>query len=156
MNKWIYNMWLIHFPENRKELHENFLFPKVCCVVSLHSWIQKDGCTIKGMIPTLFRNCRPSAKGFHLIDTFSANTGRKPGKNLIPHTSEFCRTWTKRKHYYDTKNFREKKISAICKSETIFNKNNCLIICDIYRKSLSLSIENKEINKPLKLVWLPV
>ena len=60
------------------------------------------------MIPTLFKNYRPSAKGFHLIDTFSANTGRKPGKNLIPYTSGFCRTWTKRKHYFDTKNFREK------------------------------------------------
>ena len=54
------------------------------------------------------------------------------------------------------KTLGKNKTSAIYKPKTIFNKNNCPIICDIYRKSLSLSIENKEINKPLKLVWLPV
>ena len=52
--------------------------------------------------------------------------------------------------------YGKNKTSALYKPKTIFNKNNCLIICDIYKKSLSLSIENKEINKPLKLVWLPV
>ena len=54
------------------------------------------------------------------------------------------------------KTLGKNKTSALYKPKTIFNKNNCPIICDIYRKSLSLSIENKEINKPLKLVWLPV
>ena len=54
------------------------------------------------------------------------------------------------------KTLGKNKTSAVYKPKTIFNKNNCLIICDIYRKLLSLSIENKEINKPLKLVWLPV
>lgn len=32
----------LHFPGTQKELHENFLFPKVCCAVSLHSGIQKE------------------------------------------------------------------------------------------------------------------
>ena len=50
------------------------------------------------------------------------------------------------------KTLGKNKTSAVYKPKTIFNKNNCPIICDIYRKSLSLSIENKEINKPLKLV----
>uniref|UniRef100_UPI0035629A4B hypothetical protein n=1 Tax=Bacteroides fragilis TaxID=817 RepID=UPI0035629A4B len=54
------------------------------------------------------------------------------------------------------KTLGKNKTSAVYKPKTIFNKNNCPIICDIYRKSLSLSIENKEINKTLKLVWLPV
>ena len=49
------------------------------------------------------------------------------------------------------KTLGKNKTSAVYKPKTIFNKNNCLIICDIYRKSLSLSIENKEINKLLKL-----
>ncbi|EDY96212.1 hypothetical protein BACPLE_00553 [Phocaeicola plebeius DSM 17135] len=44
----------------------------------------------------------------HLIDTFSACTGEKPGRYLIPYFSGFCPAWTKRKHYYDTKNFRGK------------------------------------------------
>ena len=108
------------------------------------------------MIPTPFRNYRPSAKGLHLIDTFSASTGEKPERNLIPYFSRFSRTWTKKEHCYDTNTLGKNKTSAVYKPKTIFNKNNCLIICDIYRKSLSLSIENKEINKPLKLVWLPV
>jgi hypothetical protein len=92
----------------------------------------------------------------HLIDTFSACTGEKPGRYLIPYFSGFCPAWTIREHYYDTKTLGKNKTSAVYKPKTIFNKNNCPIICDIYRKSLSLSIENKEINKPLKLVWLPV
>jgi hypothetical protein len=95
----------------------------------------------------------------YLIDTFSACTGEKPGRNLIPYFSGFCPAWTIREHYYDTKKktLGKNKTSALYKPKTIFNKNNCPIICDIYRKSLSLSIENKEINKPLKLVfWLPV
>ena len=54
------------------------------------------------------------------------------------------------------KTLGKNKTSAVYKPKTIFNKNNCPIICDIYRKLLSLSIENKEINKLLKLVWLPV
>ena len=54
------------------------------------------------------------------------------------------------------KTLGKNKTSAVYKPKTIFNKNNCPIICDIYRNLLSLSIENKEINKPLKLVWLPV
>lgn len=45
------------------------------------------------------------------------------------------------------KTLGKNKTSAVYKPKTIFNKNNCPIICDIYRKSLSLSIENKEINK---------
>ena len=97
-----YNMWLIHFPGTQKELHENFLFPKVCCVVSLYTWIQENGCIIKEKTPTLFRNYRPSAKGLHLIDTFSACTGEKPERNLIPYFSRFSRTWTKKEHCYDT------------------------------------------------------
>jgi len=44
----------------------------------------------------------------HLIDTFSACTGEKPGRYLIPYFSGFCPAWTIREHYYDTKNFREK------------------------------------------------
>lgn len=59
----------------------------------------------KGMIPTTFRNYRSSAKGYHLIDTFSASTGNKPGKNLIPHTSRFCRTWMNEKTKNDTNLF---------------------------------------------------
>ncbi|OKZ48516.1 MAG: hypothetical protein BHV80_09870 [Phocaeicola vulgatus] len=39
------------------------------------------------------------------------------------------------------KTLGKNKTSAVYKPKTIFNKNNCLIICDIYRKSLSLSIE---------------
>lgn len=57
----------------------------------------------KGMIPTPFRNYRPSAKGYHLIDTFSTNTGRKLGKKLIPQTSGFCQISTKGEQNYDTK-----------------------------------------------------
>lgn len=34
------------------------------------------------MIPTPFRNYRPLAKGFHLIDTFFASTEEKPKRNL--------------------------------------------------------------------------
>jgi hypothetical protein len=98
-----------------------------------------------------------SKKGLHLIDTFSASTGEKPERNLIPYFSRFSRTWRKKEHYYDTNTLGKIKTSAIYKPKTFFNKkNNCPIICDIYRKLLSLSIENKEINKPLKLVWLPV
>ncbi|WP_346976342.1 hypothetical protein, partial [Bacteroides xylanisolvens] len=37
------------------------------------------------------------------IDTFSASTGEKPGRNLIPYFSRLSRTWTKKEHYYDTK-----------------------------------------------------
>ncbi|KAB4110039.1 hypothetical protein GAQ36_20120 [Bacteroides uniformis] len=92
----------------------------------------------------------------HLIDTFSACTGEKPERNLIPYFSRFSRTWTKKEHCYDTNTLGKNKTSASDKPKTIFNKNNCLIICDIYGNLLSLSIENKEINKPLKLVWLPV
>ncbi|KAB4189435.1 hypothetical protein GAX98_22345 [Phocaeicola vulgatus] len=92
----------------------------------------------------------------HLIDTFSACTGEKPGRYLIPYFSGFCPAWTKKEHCYDTNTLGKNKTSAVYKPKTIFNKNNCLIICDIYRNLLSLSIENKEINKPLKLVWLPV
>ena len=54
------------------------------------------------------------------------------------------------------KTLGKNKTSAVYKPKTICNKNNCPIVCDSYRKSLALSIENKEINKPLKLVWLPV
>ena len=99
---------ILHFQSSRKSNTKNLLFPKVPCVVSLYTWIQENGCIIKETIPTPFRNYRPSAKGLHLIDTFSISTGEKPGGNLIPYTSGFCRTWTKRKHYFDTKNFREK------------------------------------------------
>ena len=108
------------------------------------------------MIPTPFRNYRSSAKGYHLIDTFSATTGEKPGKFLIPYFSRFSWTWTKKEHYYDTNTLGKNKTSAIYKAKTIFNKNNCPIICDIYRKYVSLSIENQEINEILKLVWMPV
>ena len=146
----------LHFQSSRKSNTKNLLFPKVPCVVSLYTWIQENGCIIKEKTPTPFRNYRPSAKGLHLIDTFSASIGEKPGKKLIPYFSRFYRTWTIREHYYDTKTLGKNKTSAVYKPKTIFNKNNCPIICDIYRKSLSLSIENKEINKPLKLVWLPV
>ena len=45
------------------------------------------------------------------------------------------------------KTLGKNKTSAVYKPKTIFNKNNCPIICDIYRKLLSLSIENKEISK---------
>ncbi|RGQ98053.1 hypothetical protein DWY70_22510, partial [Bacteroides fragilis] len=45
----------------------------------------------------------PSVKGLHLIDTFSACTGEKPGRYLIPYFSGFCPAWTIREHYYDTK-----------------------------------------------------
>ena len=38
-----------------------------------------------------------------LIDTFSACTGEKPGRYLIPYFSGFCPAWTIREHYYDTK-----------------------------------------------------
>ncbi|WP_233564207.1 hypothetical protein, partial [Bacteroides sp. AM16-24] len=69
---------------------------------------QENGCIIKEKTPTPFRNYRPSVKGLHLIDTFSACTGEKPGRYLIPYFSGFCPAWTKRKHYYDTKNFRGK------------------------------------------------
>ncbi|WP_207895186.1 hypothetical protein, partial [Bacteroides sp. AM37-9] len=65
--------------------------------------IQENGCIIKEKTPTPFRNYRPSAKGLHLIDTFSACTGEKPGRNLIPYFSGFYPTWTIREHYYDTK-----------------------------------------------------
>lgn len=41
------------------------------------------------------------------------------------------------------KTLGKNKTSAVYKPKTIFNKNNCPIICDIYRKLLSLSIENK-------------
>ena len=54
------------------------------------------------------------------------------------------------------KTIGKNKTSAVYKPKTILNKNNCPIISDIYRKLLSMSIENKEINKLLKLVWLPV
>ncbi|WP_230592784.1 hypothetical protein, partial [Bacteroides fragilis] len=67
-----------------------------------------NGCIIKEKTPTPFRNYRPSAKGLHLIDTFSISTGEKPRRNLIPYFSGFCPAWTIREHYYDTKNFREK------------------------------------------------
>ncbi len=39
------------------------------------------------------------------------------------------------------KTLGKNKTSAVYKPKTIFNKNNCPIICDIYRKLLSLSIE---------------
>ncbi|RHB68569.1 hypothetical protein, partial [Bacteroides uniformis] len=64
---------------------------------------QENGCIIKEKTPTPFRNCRPSAKGLYLIDTFSISTGEKPGRNLIPYFSGFCPAWTIREHYYDTK-----------------------------------------------------
>ena len=104
---YINNIWLI-YSTSRKSNTKNLLFPKVPCVVSLYIWIQKNGCIIKETIPTPFRNYRPSAKGLHLIDTFSACTGEKPGRYLIPYFSGFCPAWTIREHYYDTKNLREK------------------------------------------------
>ncbi|RHL53308.1 hypothetical protein, partial [Phocaeicola vulgatus] len=64
---------------------------------------QENGCIIKEKTPTPFRNYRPSVKGLHLIDTFSACTGEKPGRYLIPYFSGFCPAWTIREHYYDTK-----------------------------------------------------
>ena len=93
----------LHFQTSRKSNTKNLLFPKVPCVVSLYTWIQENGCIIKERTPTPFRNYRPSAKGLHLIDTFSACTGEKPGKYLIPYFSGFCPAWTIREHYYDTK-----------------------------------------------------
>ncbi len=36
-------------------------------------------------------------------DTFSACTGEKPGRYLIPYFSGFYPTWAIREHYYDTK-----------------------------------------------------
>ena len=98
----------LHFQSSRKSHTKNLLFPKVPCVVSLYTWIQENGCIIKEKTPTPFRNYRPSVKGLHLIDTFSACTGEKPGRYLIPYFSGFCPAWTIREHYYDTKNFREK------------------------------------------------
>ncbi|KXU45340.1 hypothetical protein HMPREF2533_02447, partial [Bacteroides fragilis] len=59
--------------------------------------------------------------GLHLIDTFSASIGEKPGKKLIPYFSRFYRTWTIREHYYDTKTLGKNKTSAIYKAKTIFN-----------------------------------
>ena len=134
-----------------------FLFPEVLCVVSLYTWIQENGCIIKEKTPTPFRNYRPSAKGLHLIDTFFCLHWRETGKvfdtvlfRVLPGMDD------KRTLLWYQKTLGKNKTSALYKPKTIFNKNNCPIICDIYRKSLSLSIENKEINKPLKLVWLPV
>ncbi|RHB68589.1 hypothetical protein DW169_21600 [Bacteroides intestinalis] len=54
----------------------------------------------------------------HLIDTFSACTGEKPGRYLIPYFSGFCPAWTIREHYYDTKNFREKISSTYIRIHT--------------------------------------
>ena len=93
----------LHFQSSRKSNTKNLLFPKVLCVVSLYTSIQENGCIIKEKTPTPFRNYRPSAKGLHLIDTFSACTGEKPGRYLIPYFSGFCPAWTIREHYYDTK-----------------------------------------------------
>ncbi|MFK1923120.1 hypothetical protein ACIXGC_22840, partial [Bacteroides fragilis] len=45
--------------------------------------IQENGCIIKEKTPTPFRNYRPSVKGLHLIDTFSACTGEKPGRKVF-------------------------------------------------------------------------
>ena len=74
---------------------------------------RKNGCIIKEKTPTLFRNYRPSAKGLHLIDTFSISTGEKPGRYLIPYFSGFCPAWTIREHYYDTKTLGKNKTSAV-------------------------------------------
>ncbi|KAB4263591.1 hypothetical protein GAO43_27650 [Bacteroides thetaiotaomicron] len=63
----------------------------------------------------------------HLIDTFSASTGEKPERNLIPYFSRFSRTWTKKEHYYDTNTLGKNKTSAIYKPKTIFNKIIVLI-----------------------------
>ena len=93
----------LHFQSSRKSYTKNLLFPKVPCVVSLYSCIHENGCIIKEKTPTPFRNYRPSAKGLHLIDTFSISTGEKPRRNLIPYFSGFCPAWTIREHYYDTK-----------------------------------------------------
>ncbi|KAB4121843.1 hypothetical protein GAQ33_21665 [Bacteroides uniformis] len=63
----------------------------------------------------------------HLIDTFSACTGEKPERNLIPYFSRFSRTWTKKEHCYDTNTLGKNKTSAIYKPKTIFNKIIVLI-----------------------------
>jgi hypothetical protein len=88
-------LWLSAYPVPKNEENlENLQLPKkveVNCisltVVKIMQWF----------------NIYSDRKIIDRTDTFSTNTGRKPGKNLIPNTSGFCRTWTKRKHYYDTK-----------------------------------------------------
>ena len=94
-------LWLSAYPIPKDEENlENLQLPKTVEVkIFIDDKLHKSN---SGEIMQWF-NIYSDRKITSRTDTFSACTGEKPGRNLIPYFSGFCPAWTIREHYYDTK-----------------------------------------------------
>ena len=94
-------LWLSAYPIPKDEENlENLQLPKTVEVkIFIDDKLHKSN---SGEIMQWF-NIYSDRKITSRIDTFSACTGEKPGRYLIPYFSGFCPAWTIREHYYDTK-----------------------------------------------------
>ena len=95
-------LWLSAYPIPKDEENlENLQLPKTVEVkIFIDDKLHKSN---SGENYAMVLNIYSDRKITSRIDTFSACTGEKPERNLIPYFSRFSRTWTKKEHYYDTK-----------------------------------------------------